>query len=555
MLIDARSLPQATVINAAVCIIGGGVAGITLARELERSGIDTVLLESGGVEADDVTRDLYRGDSTGLPYLFADGCRSRYLGGSSNCWGGWCRPLDPWDFEARKWIPHSGWPFGYQELAPYYVRTHAVLRLGPDNYDPHFWEQSIGRRDVRRIPLVSGKVRDTISQFSPPARFGKLYRKELKNARHVRVLLHANVVNIDCHRDGTRATQVAVRTLSGRAINVQAQQFVLAAGGIENPRLLLSSNQVHKQGLGNTNDLVGRYFMDHPRIMTGCIRFATAWSRNKLYDIKYHYHNSAVSAHGTRIASQLALQPEVLQKEGLLNARVWFCSMFHGEGSEGAMALYRCKQALLKKEQPGWHLGRDMATMLSQPVNTFLYGFTRLAQPRALIRQVRFQCIVEPAPDPESRVQLSRSKFDQLGMPRVEVHWQLGENVKRSFDRSLTHIANDLRQSGVAEIALDTPLEGRDWPADLAPEGTWHHMGTTRMHDSPKQGVVDRHGCVHGMSNLYVAGSSVFPTAGANFPTITIVALALRLADHLREKLRVPRANEYASKGATSALS
>ena len=540
MLIDTRQVADGTVIKGTVCIIGGGVAGITLARELDVQGIDCVLLESGGLDPDDATRDLYRGQSTGLPYAFADGCRSRYLGGSSNCWGGWCRPLDAWDFEKRDWIAHSGWPFGLDELAPFYARTHSLLKLGPNNFDPAWWEAAIGRRDVQRIPLFSGRVRDTISQFSPPARFGKLFRDQLQRSRRVRVFLYANATSIDTDRTGQGVTQVRAKTLTGRKISVVAQHFVLAAGGIENPRLLLASNKVHTAGLGNARDLVGRFFMDHPRMASGTVRFSRRWSRNKLYDLKYHYQNTAVSAQGIKIASQFALTPEVLAREGLCNARVSFCSIFHGEGSAGAQALYRCKQAALQKEQPDWNLRRDLVAMIGQPVNTVVYGFTRLFHPRSLIKDVKFQVIVEPLPDPQSRVRLSDSRIDRLGMPRVEVNWHLGEQVKRSFDRTLVIVADELRRSGVAEVALDPPLEGRDWPAALEKEGTWHHMGTTRMHDSPQHGVVDRNCRVHGMHNLYISGSSLFPTAGANFPTITIAALTLRLADHIKREIAAP---------------
>jgi choline dehydrogenase-like flavoprotein len=537
MFIDTRRVEQDARIETTLCIIGAGVAGITLAREMEKQGIDTVLLESGGFEPDDETRDLYRGEDVGLPYTFADGCRGRFLGGSSNCWGGWCRPLDPWDFTKRDWIAHSGWPFGMEEMAPYYERTHALLKLGPINFDPAFWEKSIGRRDVRRIPLPSGKVRDTVSQFSPPARFGKLYRDELRTAKHVRVFLYANAVNIDTDRAAHTVSKIDVATLSGRRMTVAAKVFVLATGGIENARLLLSSNKVQAEGLGNGNDLVGRYFMDHPRLQSGSVRFSRDWSRNKLYDIKYHYMNSSVAAHGSHIASQLALVPEVLEKEQLLNARVWFCSVFPGEGSPGAAALFRCKQALLKKEQAGWSLTKDMITMLGNPIDTVGYGFTRLFQPRALIQGVRFQIIVEPEPNPDSRVTLSPDKRDSLGMQRVRVDWRLTDRVRRTFDRTLAIVADELRRGGVADVALDPPIEGGVWPSTFEKEGTWHHMGTTRMHDSPTQGVVDRNCRIHGMTNLYVAGSSVFPTAGANFPTITLSALALRLSVHLGQQL------------------
>ena len=537
MFIDTRRVEQGTVIQTTVCIIGGGVAGITLAMELEKKGIDVCLLESGGFAPDSGTRDLYRGEDVGeWRYNFADGSRSRFLGGSSNCWGGWCRPLDPWDFEKRDWIAHSGWPFGLDELTPYYDRTHALLKLGPNNFEPDFWERSIGRPDVRRMPLVTGKVRDTISQFSPPARFGKMYREALKRSQRIRVFLYANAVNIDTDNPATNVTRIQVATLTGRHMQVTATQYVLATGGIENARLLLASNKVQPCGLGNGNDLVGRFFMDHPRLFSGSIHFAAQWARNKLSDVKYHYMNAAVAAHGTHIAHQFALTPEVLEQEGLLNARVWFSSIFPGEGSEGAQALFRIKQALLKKDQEDWSLTRDVLTMIAHPLDTLGYGYTRLFQPRWLIRGVKFQLIVEPEPNPDSRVMLSPSQKDRLGMSRVRVDWRLTSKVQRTFDRTLAIMADEMHRSGVARVELDPPIEGGKWPSDI--EGTWHHMGTTRMHDSPKQGVVDRNCKVHGLSNLFVAGSSVFPTAGANFPTITLAALAFRLSEHLASELR-----------------
>ncbi|WP_250534504.1 GMC family oxidoreductase [Caballeronia sp. AZ10_KS36] len=530
MFIDSRSLDQGAVIETTVCIVGAGVAGITLALELEKQGIDAVLLESGGYRADDDTRDLYRGENVGVPYEFADGCRSRFLGGSSNCWGGWCRPLDPWDFEKRDWVADSGWPFGLEELRPYYARTHALLQLGENNFDPAYWEAAVHRPDVRRHPFPSGNVRDTISQFSPPVRFGKVYRKQLLAAKNVRVFLFANALNIDTDGDARSVTKIDVGTLSGRRFGIRAKVFVLATGGIENARLLLSSNKVQAAGVGNQNDLVGRYFMDHPRIMSANVRFKKEWARNKLYDIKYHYQNKAVSAHGTFISSQFALTQQTLEREKLLNARAWFYSVFRGENTKGSEALIRAKQALLKKDQPGYSMTGDVMTMLAHPVDTACFGLARLLQPRPLITEVKIQTIVEAEPNRDSRVTLSAQK-DSLGMNRVKVNWQVTELVKRTFDRTVAHLAAELQRGGVADVTLDEPLEGKPWPAQL--EGTWHHMGTTRMHDSPKQGVVDRNLKIHGMSNLYVAGSSVFPTVGANFPTITIAALTLRLAAHL----------------------
>jgi choline dehydrogenase-like flavoprotein len=349
------------------------------------------------------------------------------------------------------------------------------------------------------------------------------------------VLLNANAMNIDTDTEARHVSRVEVGTLSGRRFTVAAKLFVLATGGIENARLLLASNKVQGAGLGNGNDLVGRYFMDHPRTMQGNIKFKKAWARNKLYDIKYHYQNASVAAHGQYISSQFALTQKVLERERLLNARVWFYSVFRGENTKGSEALVRCKQAVLQKDQPGWNFSQDLLTMAMHPVDTACFGLARLLQPRPLITEVKFQTIVEAEPNRDSRVTLSSQK-DALGMNRVRVDWRLTELAKRTFDRTVTLLAEEMQRTGVAEVELDEPLEGKPWPAQL--EGTWHHMGTTRMHDSPRQGVVDRNCRVHGMSNLYVAGSSVFPTVGANFPTITIAAMTLRLSEHVLKALR-----------------
>jgi choline dehydrogenase-like flavoprotein len=547
MICDARRVDDATVATTTVCIIGGGAAGLTLALEFERRGIDAIVLESGGFAADPHTMDLYRGENTGLPYYFGDDYRSRYLGGCSNCWGGWSRPMDAEDFEKRDWVPHSGWPFGLSELTPFYARAHQVLRLGPVDYDIERWVAAIGRRDVRRMPLASGEVMDSMSQFSLPMRFGKYYRHALKSARHVRVFLHANVVDIETEADGRAVRRVHVRTLTGRRMVIEARRFVLACGGIENARILLACRKQHARGVGNANDLVGRYFMDHPRLKLGQLVLREAWRRNKLYDAMYHYMNRTVRAFGTHMAAQLTLSPEVQRRERLLNARVWFASIFPGEGTPAAEAIVRMKLRLHGKVEETHSVLGDLATIARQPFDAANFVAARQLQPigvfKALhfnmIKEARLQMICEPEPDPDSRVTLADS-CDALGMPRVRVHWRLGDQVKRTFDCALAIVAREINAAEIADVTLDPPLLGSDWPSQL--EGTWHHMGTTRMHDSPTQGVVDRDCRIHGMSNFYVAGSSVFPTAGANFPTITLVALALRLADHVAEQVRLPDA-------------
>ena len=540
MLLDARTVEDDQTLRAGVCIVGGGIAGIALALEFERQAIDCLMLESGGLVPDEATRDLYRGDNVGLPYVFADGCRTRCLGGSSNCWGGWCSPLRDLEMAHRDWVPDSGWPFGASTLEPYYERVHRFLRLGPVDYDLARWVDAIARRDVRRIPLPSGQIADMVSQFSSPMRLGVVYRDSLERAAHVRTLLHANAVELHTDPSAQRVTRVAVRTLSGRNLKVEAATFVLACGGIENARLLLASNRTQAAGLGNGHDLVGRYFADHPRLGLGNVRFKRPWQRNKLYDVKFHYLNRAVRAHDTYVSAQFVLAPEVQRRERLLSSQLWFASRFPGENSPAAEAIVRMKHRLLAKSDPVYGFWSDVATMAISPLSTAGFIAARLFQPEVLIKDVQIDVVCEPSPNRDSRVTLS-DRRDALGMPRVRVDWRLGDDVKRTMDRSLEIFADEMRRGDVAEVDLPEPLQGRQWPHVPATPwhhlGTWHHMGTTRMHPTPERGVVDADCKVHGMANLYVAGSSVFPTFGSNFPTFTIVALALRMAEKISRQM------------------
>jgi choline dehydrogenase-like flavoprotein len=554
MLFDANEGGDGNVLRSTVCIIGGGAAGISMALEFERRGIDTIVLESGGFKPDAGTMDLYRGENVGIPYEFGDGYRNRFLGGDSNGWGGWCRPLDAADLQRRDWVPNSGWPIELGELLPYYERAHPVLHLGPVNYEMNYWVNAINRPDVRRMPLPSGDVLDGISQFSPPVRFGKAYRKTLKSAKHVRVFVHANVVDIETEPTGVTVQRVHARTLGGHRMAVEARHFVLATGGIENARVLLASNKTQRSGLGNGSDLVGRYFMDHPRLKLGKMTLREPWRRNKLYDAMFHYQNRVVAAHGTRIAAQMTISHEAQRREGLLNGRIWLSSIFPGEGTAAADALIRMKFRLHGKVDPCHTFLGDLSTIVGEPLNAANFIAARQLRPIGLlkemhfqmIKEARFQMICEPLPDRDSRVTLSESR-DRLGMPRARVDWRLGDQVKNTFDRSLAILAKELASAGIADVTLDPPLLGHDWPTSL--EGTWHYMGTTRMHDSPKQGVVDRDCRIHGMANMFVAGSSVFPTAGANFPTFTLIALALRLSDHIATQLQLPDASTGGANG------
>lgn len=538
MWIDARAHADGQTFDTTVCIVGGGPAGLTLAMELGRHGIDVIVLESGGLAPDAATTGLLRGTNRGLDYEFGIGYRSRFFGGGSNCWGGICRPLESNQFESRAWVPDSGWPFRGDELRPYYERAHRTLQLGPFDYEAEGWVRAIDRPFVRRLPLDDSEVTDGICQFSGPTRFGKEYREEIERSRQIKVHFYANVVEIRTQPGGQAIEFLRCRTLSGLEFGVRARQFVLAAGGIEVPRLLLASNRQQGAGIGNGHDLVGRYFMDHPRLTMHRVRFTQPWQSNHLYDNLMQFHNAAIAANGVAVAGVLRLRPHVQEREGLLETCVWFRTMLKGEQTPPAEALLRMKLRLHGRVDDEQHsTWRDLATIARHPRVSARFIAARAAHSRRLeglrarlVSHTVMQLVCEPAPNPDSRVTLA-DELDALGLPKACVDWRPGELVKATLDRTSRIVADELRRIGVAEVELDEPLSGSPWPAKL--NGAWHHMGTARMHDSPRKGVVDRNCRVHGIPNLYIAGAAVFPTAGANFPTFTLTALSLRLADHL----------------------
>nr|WP_294514716.1 GMC family oxidoreductase [uncultured Rhodopila sp.] len=530
MIIDANNVPRRTTLDADICIIGAGPAGISLAREFDNKPFRVILLESGGLKRNRAGQALYKGENIGLHYEDLDQARSRYFGGSSNCWGGFCRPLDAHDFEVRDWVPNSGWPIKRPELMPYYKRAHDLLQLGPFEYDPQVWESWIGRKDARLLPLPHERAMNIISQLSPPTRFGRHYRDEILQSRNVVTYLGANVTEIETPGNGAQVSSVRVRTLAGGTFQVTARTYILATGGIETPRLLLASNRYQPRGIGNQHDLVGRYFMDHPRLRSGAILFRDPAANSAIYDLHFTLPGG-VTARGVKIAAYFGLTPETQRRERIANTRCYAVSRFVGDDPAAYTAVSHIRQAV---HGAGSLLDRsraDIFNMVKQlPSVAVLAAGLKLRLP-FLARGYALETVVEPTPLPDSRVTLGHGR-DGLGMPRVKVEWRLGDLEKRTIRRTQEILREEIACAGSGVVSVDAPGQDEEWPDTL--RGCWHHMGTARMADDPRSGVVDAQCRVHGMENLFIAGSSIFPTCGSDMPTITIVALALRLADHIK---------------------
>jgi choline dehydrogenase-like flavoprotein len=529
MLVDARHLADGTTIDADVCIVGAGPAGLTLARELIDTRLTVCLLESGGREPDAATQALDAGENVGYPYYPLHTARSRSLGGSSVLWhvpregedvGARMRPLDPIDFEQREWIAYSGWPFGYDHLEPYYRRAQAVCRIEPASYDPGSWTEA-----TRRPLPLGDDVQTILYKIAPRDLFVRVYPEEVGRADNITTYLHASVLEIETHESGDRATHVRVATRLGNRFRVRATMFVLAAGGIETPRLLLLSRSTHPEGLGNRHDLVGRFFMEHPHFWSGVVvpGDPAIFERTAFYNDIHLVNRVAV-------VGKLALSDATLRRERLLNQNVQLMPVHRPDPfryrtldaapivAAKAMARGHITPSHARRVVGGW---RDIGAVV----------FRKL-RPAPATRVFVLANMTEQVPNRDSRVMLG-SECDPFGQPHVRLDWRIAPQDVRSAVRTQEILGAALERAGIGRLH-------RDLLDDTPPPGThggYHHMGTTRMHVDPSQGVVDADCRVHGMANVYIAGSSVFPTGGYANPVLTTIALTLRLADHVKARL------------------
>ena len=528
MFIDARTLPDRTEIEADLCIIGAGPAGITIARELAGSAVRVALLEGGGLEPDDETESLNAGANVGFTYRDLARSRRRCFGGATGHWNGWCRPLDDIDFEVREGIPHSGWPFPKSHLDPFYARAQALCQLGPYQYDPRYWQ---GRGLGPFFDVRPGRVVNTVFQMSPPTRFGSVYRADVEQAPNVETLLRANVVDIGTGPEARSVTGVRAATLAGNGLTVRARRYVLATGGIENARLLLASRTAVPAGLGNQHDLVGRFFMEHPHV-----NVAFFLPTDPAIDARFYSEHRFFNPFG--VIGALSVPPGWLRRERMLGFSAFL-----------APALYRPEAVARAQSEDGYQSLLDLTESVRRGawpedfiadlwnVVSDLGSVGRATVWRLFDRGPGYHLAVraEQAPNPLSRITLG-SERDALGVPRVNLDWRLTDLDFASIRRGWDLLAHEFGLAALGRVFMPEQTVESPWQEHIS--GGAHHMGTTRMADDPREGVVDALGRVHGIDNLYVAGSSVFPTGGFANPTLTIVALALRLADHLKATRR-----------------
>lgn len=552
MLRRADEIPDGTTLTADLVIVGGGAAGITLAFGMIGSGLSVVLLESGGEDPDPAVQALYEGRLGGRRTQPLDETRLRQFGGTTNHWAGWCRPLEAEDFRPRADWPASGWPFERTSLDVHYREAARLCELGPVLFDDLAAWREQGSAPLEALAVDAALMRTAVFQISPPTRFAEVHGPALTAAPNVTVILEATVLQVRAaeagpEREVKRAAGVHARR-SPRAGNadgatagtfdVEARAVVIATGGIEVPRLLLLSTALHPAGAGNERDLVGRHFMDHPWIgRAAYLRFAEAGSDWPLY-----FAENEIG--GGRMFGTLVPDPAYARAAGIGAFRLWFAPT--KVSSAGLDSLRAVTGSLGRGEWPD-DLGDHVGTMLEDIdviadatykslLGTKKSPFLSKPKPGDPYLGAWVDLNIEQAPNPESRVRLDSAQ-DALGQRRVVLDWRLGESERRTAVGALSLFAREAGRLGLGRVRIADELTepDGDWPERLT--GSRHHIGTARMAKDPRHGVTDEWGRVHTVENLYVAGSALFPTSGIANPTLTIVALALRQAAHLREVL------------------
>ena len=508
MHVDARNLEDNSLIEGDICIAGAGAAGISMALDWVNSNHKVILLEGGGFDYDDRIQDLYAGKQTGQPYYPLKSSRLHYFGGTTGHWAGMCSTFDPIDFAKRDWVPYSGWPIKREDLDPYYARAHKVVQIGPYNYDVSYWQTQFPK--FKPLLKDDDVVWNKIWHFSPPTRFGNVYRDTILQAKNIHLYTYANVVDVRANASVRSVDELVVKNFAGKTHRVRAKYFILACNGIQNPRLLLASNSQAPNGLGNDHDLVGRFFMEHLEVKS-----AFLWLQEPDPMDMYLL--------GKSIRAELSIREEKQAELKILNGTSSLFPLSIAQKMKPAIEVWN-------KQDPRESLRilRDYGEKAYQ--KKWYERFNRSGS-----KAYELFTRIEQAPNPDSRVTLDTEK-DELGVPRAKLHWALTQLDKRSIRILYELIGQQVGRSAVGRVRMKEFLHDpndNNWPVTTG--GGWHHMGTTRMHDDPKQGVIDRDCRVHGLSNLFIAGDSCYTTGGAVNPTLTLIALALRLSDKVKE--------------------
>ena len=550
MLIYSSDIYDQTVADVRVCIVGAGAAGITLACELDGCGHKVLLLEAGGLKPTAATQDYYVG-AANPPHAKASAWRRVVFGGTTSVWGGRCVPLDPIDFERREYVAHSGWPIAYDEVARYYPQALQYCEAGEFDF-------TASGSIAQGVPTVPGWTsdgvidNDLIERYSPPTRFGKKYRSVLRASRNVTAILGARCTGLIKAAGDDRLDGVEVVLPSGKRRVIRADIVILALGGIETARLLLASDR-NGSGFGNRTDRVGRFYGCHLGTvvgkfvpLSGRAAFDFEKTRDGMYCRRKFQFTAAAQREQRLLNTAFRLHfpaySDASHKSSVMSAIYLAKSMLIPEYR--SIIEYNAEHLAVKSPAPQhW---RNVMVGMPQLIRfgidwAFRIHLARREMPYTLAESqngsypLEFNC--EQTPMESSRIMLLADR-DEHAIPRVRIDWRRSDDDIVAIQRGFVVLREALSRTGVCRLEFDdTKLHER-----LATAGpVWsHHMGTTRMALSPRSGVVDANCALFDLPDVYVASSAVFPTGSHANPTLTIVALSLRMAAHLRARLNAP---------------
>ncbi len=471
----------------------------------------------GTPTADDQAAELNQGASLGVPYSGLVQGRARVLGGTTELWHGQCMRLHDIDLRERPWIGGSGWPLTLADLDRHYVAAERWLGLTGNSYGSERWDDHPNLAPIAWDPT---HLLHDFTEYAPRPRLGYQRRRELEHDRLVQAVTNATVSRILV--TAGRVTGVEACSPDGHRSIIPAGDVALAAGAVENARLLLLSDP-EGVGLGDGREHTGRFLQDHPIVRTAEV------IRNDYRVLQDRY--LALHLGRRRWFPKVRLAPAAQEEQELVDATAVFV---HDHQQPGLAAARRLLTAARAHRMPK-RFWRDAVMAARAPLPVAHDAYRRYALSRSSgIRPsaVWLQLWLEQPPDPDSRISLGAAT-DSLGLRRAEVRWRVGENERRTSRVMTRWIAEDLRRLGVAQVRELSAMHDDDaWQAGVT--DAFHPAGTTRMSADPGEGVVDRNLQVHGVRGLYVVGGSVFPTSGYANPTLTIVAMALRLGEHLK---------------------
>jgi choline dehydrogenase-like flavoprotein len=521
MISDLEDWEDGAAITTDICIVGAGVAGLTLAREFLGRATRILIIESGGLKDESRTQRLYESEIVGMPHEGVHNGRFRVFGGSSTRWGAQLMTFESQDFSARDYIGYEAWPISCRTIRKYYRRAEEVLAVNSLPYEEELWSDL----NVRPINFDHDKLKYRFSKWAAfkNRNLAKSIGKDFQESHNVTILLHANLMEVVPDSNGASVSHLKVKSLSGKKVRVIGARYAICSGAIETGRLLLASNSVIAAGVGNDHDLVGRYFQDHISV-----RAARLIPNDRAgFTSTFDPFMRGATMHSCKVVMTKELQRE----NRCLNIMGHVVYGFTEES--GLYELRKILRAVQSKRNPipspmsAWRILRYSSDIFRMVFGQFLAR--RRLSPKFAKCHLDIEC--EQAPSRDSRVMLSEDK-DELGMPKTVLDWRITDLEKHTIKQYVKLFRSEWERLDLGHAKWDESIfEPGDAWLNICRD-TYHHAGTTRMSTSPSHGVVDDDLKVHGLDNLYIGSTSVFPTSSCANPTLTMMALCVRLADH-----------------------